>query len=192
MWLWWIACSVSVPEPEPPPEWRLQLEQWKHPQSLPDLPLVDQDGAAFSLGSLRDRWVLVGFIFTRCEKATACPLTMAQQAGVQQSWTSADPALSLLTLTIDPEYDTPERLRAYGERFGADFSTWTLATGDPELMTTGLPSLFNILALPSDGGFDHTVKLALLRPGLLLEREWKDGEFTVASLRETMAKASPK
>jgi len=167
--------------------WEAQIAGWRHPEGLPDLPLLDENKQPFGLGSFADRWVLVGFVYTRCGKAEACPLTMAQMRAVQAAWSPDLPPLELLTLTLDPEYDTPERLVDYAERFGRDPDSpvhWTLATGDPQLMSDGLPALFNILVLPEDGALTHTVKLALLRPGLVLDREW-DG---VVSAEEILAR----
>ncbi|MCB9675626.1 MAG: SCO family protein [Alphaproteobacteria bacterium] len=173
-----IAVLLRQPGAEAPPErdWRAQIAAWRHPDGLPDLPLVDERGAPFGLHALADRWVLVGFVFTRCGNQEACPLTMAQMRAVQAAWTDDLPPLHLLTVTIDPAYDTPERLAAYAERFGREADgpvPWTLATGDPELLEHGLPALFNLLVLPEDGTLTHTVKLALLKPGLVLDAEWE-------------------
>ncbi|MEZ4322064.1 MAG: SCO family protein [Myxococcota bacterium] len=173
-----VAVVMGRPDrgPEPEPDWRAMIASWRHPDGLPDLPLVDEHGESFGLHALSEAWVLVGFVFTRCGNAEACPLTMDTMRAVQLAWTPEQPALHLLTVTIDPEYDTPERLVAFGERFGrvADGPVpWTLATGDPALLSDGLPALFNLLVLPEDGTLSHTVKLALLRPGLVLQAEWE-------------------
>ncbi len=168
-------------------DWRALLDAWRHPDGLPDLPLVDGRGEAFSLGDLADDWVLMGFVFTRCGNAEACPLTMQQMRSVQRAWSDDDPPLTLLTLTIDPEYDTPERLTAYAEKFGRTDGPprWLVATGDPEMIDTALPQLFNLLVLPEGETLTHTVKLALLRPGLELEAEW-EGAVSAEAILERM------
>ena len=62
---------------------------------------------------------------------------------------------------------------------GLDLARWTLATGPEELVTSALPSLFGVLALPrGEADIQHTVKVALLGPGLRIAREWKDNELT--------------
>lgn len=162
-------------------DWRAAVAGWHYEDPLPDLPLVDQDGQAFSLGALAGSWVLVGFIYTACPDAAACPMTTQRMAAVQRAWEAAprERSLRLLSLTLDPERDTPATLRAYAERHRVDTHTWTLATGEPALLTEGLPSLFNVLSLPSaDGTLDHTVKLALLDPTLRQVAEWKDNAVT--------------
>ena len=88
--------------------------------------LIDQDGRGLSLSALRGRPLLVTFSFTRCPLEEYCPLMMQRFAAIEKA-TAADPALRsvrLLTVTLDPEHDTPERLKAYGAKYtgeaGAD------------------------------------------------------------------------
>jgi len=163
------------------PTWQQQAASWKHPQGLPDFPLIDHNGQDFTLHRYADDWLLVGFIFTRCPMQTACPLTMQRMRAVRRD----NPDLALLTLTFDPAYDTPDRLRAYGTKHDAD---WTLATGPQLLMRDTLPAMFNVLTLP-DGpaNYTHTVKVSLLAPGLVLHTDFKDNAFTPADVQRELA-----
>ena len=171
----WRGRGSGETPPHVSADWRSALSSWRHPDALPNLPFVDGHGQPFSLDELRDSWVLVGFVFTRCGNPEACPLTMQQMRSVQAAWTSSDPPLELLAVTIDPTYDTPERLEAYAHTFGraSGLPRWRMATGDEEMIASLLPQLFNILVLPEGETLTHTVKLALLRPGLVLEDEWE-------------------
>jgi protein SCO1/2 len=54
---------------------------------------------------------------------------MGQMAKLQQRFADAGLDVRLVSITVDPETDTPERLRAYGEKVGADFGRWTFLTG---------------------------------------------------------------
>ena len=86
--------------------------------------------------------------------------------------------LKILGVTLDPEFDTPEVLKKYAEQYGADLSSWTMVTGSEELVADAIPSLFSVLSMPSSTVvMTHTVKVALLRPGLLDYREWSNNEF---------------
>ncbi|MBX3745829.1 MAG: SCO family protein [Verrucomicrobiae bacterium] len=83
-------------------------------------------GVPFGLEDLGGRPWAVNLIFTRC------PGPCAQLTGVMRSVQERLPAGSragLMTLTSDPEYDTPAVLRAYGSKFGADGSRWHFVTG---------------------------------------------------------------
>jgi protein SCO1 len=107
---------------------------------LPDLTFVDQDGRALPLATLRGQPLLLTFSYISCPLEEYCPLMMQRFAALEKA-TSADPALRtvrLLTVTLDPEHDTPARLKEYGSKYagggrGPDrFRRWTLATGKPD------------------------------------------------------------
>ena len=86
---------------------------------LPEVALVDQDGRPLSLAAWRGRPVLITFSYTRCPLEEFCPLMMQRFAAIEKA-TAADPALRpirLLTVTLDPEHDTPARLREYGAKY---------------------------------------------------------------------------
>ncbi len=97
--------------------------------AVPALPLVDQAGHAFSIATLRGNAVVLSFIYTRCADPAMCPLVSAKFAQLQRRIGSAP--IRLVELTLDPRFDTPPVLRAYGRAFGADPARWTLATGTP-------------------------------------------------------------
>ncbi len=165
-------------------------DAWEYPAPIPDFELIDQNEESFRLGRYKDQHLLVGFVYTRCTLATACPLTMTKMHSVQLAWEEAKKAgktegkdLALLTLTLDASHDEPEQLRNYGIAHGVDTGNWTLATGPHDLMNTELPALFNVLAIPDGrGGLNHTVKVALLKPGLLDGAEWTANEFVAAEV----------
>lgn len=92
--------------------------------SIPDVTLVDQDGAAFRLAAELGRPgpVVLQFIFTTC--ATVCPALSGTLAAAQDRL----PGVRLLSISIDPEEDTPARLAGYARRFGAG-PRWRLLTG---------------------------------------------------------------
>ena len=101
----------------------------EHAYPLKDYPLVDMAGEETSL--LRevdtDRPVMVNFIFTTC--TTICPVMSGTFAQVQSELGPQAAEMRMVSFSIDPEYDTPERLRAYAQQFGAG-SQWQFLTGD--------------------------------------------------------------
>lgn len=90
--------------------------------------LTDQDGEPFTRANLLGHVTLVSFIFTTCR--TVCPAVTAANVDLQQRFAAAGAPVKLLTLTVDPEYDTPAVLKAYALEHGADLSRWTFATAD--------------------------------------------------------------
>ncbi|MCP3973155.1 MAG: SCO family protein [bacterium] len=101
----------------------------EHEYGLPDLDLVGMGGEKTSL--LREintgKPVLLNFIFTTC--TTICPVLSATFSQVQKHLGGDVDEVRMISITIDPEHDTPERLEAYAARFGAG-PQWQFLTGD--------------------------------------------------------------
>lgn len=97
--------------------------------SIPDVELVDQLGTAVSLRALleTDQPVALNFIFTTC--TTICPVMTATFAQMRRELGEAGSDLRLVSISIDPEYDRPDKLKAYSEQFRAG-AGWDFLTGD--------------------------------------------------------------
>lgn len=96
--------------------------------AIPNVKLVRDDGRAVTLSDELDdgRPVVVSFIYTTC--TTVCPVTSQALSELQSRLGSARDNVHLVSISIDPEYDTPERLRDYAKRFGAG-PEWQHYTG---------------------------------------------------------------
>jgi cytochrome oxidase Cu insertion factor (SCO1/SenC/PrrC family) len=92
--------------------------------------LTDQAGrpVRFYDDVLRDRTVLIGWIFTSCPDA--CPLLAARCLSIVDGAAGRGAAPRLVHLTTDPRRDRPERLKSWAARFGS-YADWTLLTGEP-------------------------------------------------------------
>lgn len=109
--------------------------------NVPDVPLVDQDGkpVRFYTDLVKDRVVAVNFVFTSC--TTICPPMGANFAKLRKILSArAGREVQLISVSVDPGTDTPERLKAWGQKFGAG-PGWTLVTGDRNQVTLLLKSL---------------------------------------------------
>lgn len=91
-----------------------------------DFTLTNENGQATTLADLTNHVWVADIIFTRC--AGPCPRMTAQMKSVQDNLPT-DSDVRLVTLTTDPDYDSPEILKRYGQRFGADFNHWMFLTG---------------------------------------------------------------
>jgi protein SCO1/2 len=112
-----IARGVGL-HPPAPPAMKIQL---------PAFQLTDQRGQPFGSADLRGRIWVADFVFTSCP--TVCPkLTHRMQVIAHRARNLGD-AFHLVTFTVDPENDTPERLAAYARTYHADESRWTFLTG---------------------------------------------------------------
>lgn len=98
---------------------------------LPAFELVDQDGKPFNLNSLEGHVWVVNLIFTNCP--SICPLLTDAMARLQARYDAyGKDEIKLASISVDPENDTPEVLRAYAAAHGADPERWRFLTGDPE------------------------------------------------------------
>lgn len=96
---------------------------------VPNFKLINQDGREITYNTeYRGSVLLVNFIFTTCPDV--CPLLTKQMEKVQARMQTAAPMIRLISITVDPETDTPAVLRAYGEKYGARFRGWSFLTGD--------------------------------------------------------------
>ncbi|SRR5581483_8163993 len=93
---------------------------------ISDFTLTNQDGKVTTLADLTNHVWVADIIFTRC--AGPCPRMTAQMKDVENKLPASSNA-KLVTLTTDPDFDSPEILKRYGEHFGADFNRWTFLTG---------------------------------------------------------------
>jgi protein SCO1/2 len=93
---------------------------------ISDFTLTNQNGQVTTLADLSNHVWVADIIFTRC--AGPCPRMTAQMKSLQDLLPPASEA-KFVTLTTDPDYDTPPVMKRYGERFNADFNRWTFLTG---------------------------------------------------------------
>ena len=92
-----------------------------------DFYLIERSGGALSLSDLLGKVWIADFIFTRC--AGPCPLMTTRMSNLQDE---IDPAVRLVSFSVDPEYDTPEVLSKYADQYGADRDRWAFLTGEQE------------------------------------------------------------
>lgn len=96
--------------------------------SLPAFTLVDQDGEPFGTEQMKGDVYVVGFFFVDCR--TLCPRILAAMNTLEDKYTEMGFDVKLLAVSVDPENDTPAKMKKKAEEFGADFSRWTFVTGD--------------------------------------------------------------
>jgi protein SCO1/2 len=100
--------------------------------TLPPFELKDQAGRPFGSKDLAGRVWVASFIFTRCD--TICPAITARMARVQNRTRQLSPAFHLVSFSVDPEYDTPERLARYARAHGASPRLWSFLTGPADVL----------------------------------------------------------
>jgi cytochrome oxidase Cu insertion factor (SCO1/SenC/PrrC family) len=94
---------------------------------VPDFALIERSGQTVTRADLLGKVWIAGFIFTRC--AEECPLVSNHMAQLQDVF-AAEPDARLVSITVDPAYDTPEVLTRYAQSFAAQPQRWLFLTGD--------------------------------------------------------------
>jgi protein SCO1/2 len=133
--------------------------------TVPKFSFINQDSVEVHHGTLAGKPIIVEFFFSRCK--SICPAITSQLSRIQ-AMLSQDHLMdqvNILSHTVDPSYDTPAVMRAYGEARGADFTNWHFVTGPAEDIYHQASQGYLVPAFPSDtadGGFFHTDQLALI------------------------------
>jgi protein SCO1/2 len=125
---------------------------------MPSFSLIDQSGKTVNLSDFVGKVVVVDFIYTRCPLPDVCPRLSANFASVSKKLRGRD--VEFLSITIDPQYDTPEVLREYARRWGAGES-WKFLTGTSEKIHEVAGS-FGLVYWPEEGSITHTVATAVI------------------------------
>ena len=136
-----------------------------------DVELVNQFGQKISLNKdLKGKMLVIDFFFTTCP--SICPLLTVNMRKLQTSYmkdpkkeASLDTVVQFISITVNPERDTFQAMRAYADRFGANHDHWWFLTGDKKAIYNFARNELKLTVGPGDGGADdfiHTEKMVLL------------------------------
>jgi len=134
-------------------------------RTAPDFQLTGADEKPVTLHQFRGKVAIVGFFFTTCNGT--CPATTARLAKIQDAL-SKEPALKdrvqLISISLDPERDTPEKLRGYMQLYDVDNRNWSFATGAAADIRRTLDA-WGMWAKPAaNGQLDHPSRVFLVDP----------------------------
>ena len=126
---------------------------------IEDSTLSDQSGKAVALSGFRGQVVAIDFIYTRCPLPDVCPRLSANFRRLQRRFGNR---VVLLSITIDPLFDTPEVLARYAKLWNADLASWHFLTGTaPEIETVA--RRFGMLYFAEEGSMTHTSETVVIR-----------------------------
>jgi protein SCO1/2 len=155
---------------------------------LPELSLVDQDGRPIDRASFTGHPTVVTFIFTRCPVPEFCPLITSRFKEIQAALGS-DPALppstQLLSITLDPAFDTPPILKQYGEAMGAHPARWRFATGTPDDVLR-VSRAFSVHVERNGALLDHTLATALIDGSGRVVEIWRGNGWKTREVLEAL------
>ncbi len=165
--------------------------------AMPDAALIDQTDRRRSLSEWRGAPVLVTFIYTRCPLPNYCPLMDRNFATIQRA-VAGDSALKgnlqLVSISFDPEFDTPAVLTAHAATLQADTSSWTFLTGD-KVTVDRLAARFGVGVIRGPDGateITHNLRTALFAADGTLLKMYPGSDWTprvvLADLRAHLAR----
>jgi protein SCO1 len=129
--------------------------------AAPDFALTSQDGAEVTLRHFRGKIVAVSFIYTSCPDV--CPMLSDKLARVQDALgPDFGSRIAFLSITVDPEHDTPAVLKEYAEALDADLAGWSFLTGEPTAVLDVAHRYGVAVAKAADGQVDHTLLTTLI------------------------------
>jgi protein SCO1 len=148
-----VAARAYSHIPIPPKKGEIGRRESSAP--APSFALVDQSGKPFHFNPVAGKIVLVTFVYTTCPDI--CPLFTARLASMQrllEQETRGD--YLFLTITTDPERDTPDKMKAYAQAFHADFRRWHFLSGNREALAQVWKDFGVTVKDLSNGQVQHT------------------------------------
>ncbi|HEY7002091.1 MAG TPA: SCO family protein [Candidatus Udaeobacter sp.] len=168
--------DVDVSEPKPTPAMSSKnSERLKEGDAVPLFSLTNQNGEHISIDTFRGRPFVITFVFTRCPLPNFCPLMSNNFEQLQAAITSGSGPLAstrLLSVTLDPAFDTPEVLKAYAGYHHADPRTWSFATGDEKEIDM-LTRAFSVFRQTEGGTISHGLATALIDKDGKIGQIWR-------------------
>ena len=187
-WLEDVVISRSSPEQSASSDTGSIFEP-KPGDEVPAFSLVNQDGKRIHLQQYRGRALLLTFIYTRCPLPEYCTRMSNNFAEVDEELRK-NPALyartHLLSVSIDPDYDTPKVLRSYGaahtQRYDREtFEHWEFATGMQEEVRR-MAQFFGLSYFPANDQIEHALRTAIITPGGKIFKIYRGNEWQPAEV----------
>ncbi|GAB4152233.1 MAG: hypothetical protein Tsb009_28000 [Planctomycetaceae bacterium] len=161
-------------------------------KGIADFELTERSGKTISKKDLLGKPWIVSFIFTRC--AGPCPKVSYEMYKLQEWLRAHQMDVQLVSISVDPQTDTPEVLKKYAENFGADSKRWWFLTGDRDKVYKLINESFRQVVRESQGAFRkpgfeviHTTALLLVdEKGRVVEGYNGQYDKTIADLHRRL------
>jgi protein SCO1/2 len=151
---------------------------------MPPFTLTNQNGERISLDTFHGNSLVLTFVFTRCPVPNFCPRMSNNFGELQETIKSSTGTLAnarLLSVTLDPAYDTPKILSDYAAFHHADSKIWSFATGD-EKEIDSLTRAFSVYRQNEAGTISHGLATALINKEGRIDKIWRGNAWTPAEI----------
>jgi protein SCO1/2 len=162
---------------------------------VPEYHFTNQLGQPISTSQFKGKALAINFLFTRCPFPTFCPLTANNFAETQRkllSLTNGPSNWHLLTISFDPEFDTPAILKAYGERYKYDPEHWSLVTGNLVDITAVAEQFGQTFWHDENGSITHNLRTVIVDASGRVQKIIVGNKWTSDELAEEIQKGAQK
>jgi protein SCO1/2 len=192
----WLE-NVAITRQSADPSGTTGVPEAKEGDDVPSYMLVNQDGKDIRLGDFHGKAVLLTFIYTRCPLPEYCNLMSTNFAAVDRQLEKQPDLYAkthLLSVTIDPDYDTPKVLRSYGaaftERYEKEtFEHWDFATGTKDQIK-GVAQFFGLRYFQGSDQIVHSLRTVIVSPEGKVVKVYRDNQWKPEEAVAEMKKAS--
>jgi protein SCO1/2 len=181
--------DVNLAEPKRTPALSTERgARLKEGDAMPPFNLTNQNGERISLETFRGEPFVLTFIFTRCPVPNFCPRMSNNFEELQAAIKTGNGTLAktrLLSITLDPGFDTPQVLNAYAASRQADAKVWIFATG-PEREIDSLTGAFSVYRQTEGGTISHGLATALIDKDGKIAKIWRGNAWEPAEVVEAI------
>jgi protein SCO1/2 len=161
---------------------------------MPDYAFTNTSGRVVRLSDFKDQAFAFTFIFTRCPFPNFCPRLSSGFAEAQEKLKAMPGAPTnwhLLSITIDPDYDTPERLAAYSKIYKVDPARWDFVTADLiDITAIGEQFGLQFWRATANEPINHNVRTVVVDAAGRIQWVTNDNEWKPETLAEQIVKAA--
>lgn len=187
------GAKTNVPTLGSPFRFSAEAEPLNEGDLLPDYHFTNQLGQAVSTAQFKGQALAVTFLFTRCPFPNFCPLMANNFAEAQKKLLAMPNGPSnwhLLTISFDPDFDTPAVLQRYAEAHGADAKRWTFATG-ALVDVTAIGEQFGLTFWKEQGGIiSHNLRTVVINTSGRVQKIFIGNNWEPEDLVAEMVKAA--
>ena len=142
-----------------------RLEIRETPRAVPDWQLQNQDAETFTFQDWHGHLIVVDFIYTSCPGV--CLILSGNLKNLQKDLSAEGKSdkLRFLSITFDPEKDTPQRLKEHLSHFSADFKNWIAVRPTSSPQKEAILDFFKVVVIPDEyGGYTHSAGYHIINP----------------------------
>ena len=151
----------------------------------PAFTLISQDGGHVSLSDFHGKVVAVTFIYTMCTE-TCAVLTPMMSFIQDRLGRDFGDRIAFVSITVDPERDTPAVLKAYAQAFGANLGGWSFLTGTPDTIREVTASYGVFAETAANGNIDHSFLTSIVDPRGILRVQYLGVRFDPEEFRHDL------